>query len=161
MQDAPLDMRMDQGQPITAKEIVNEYSEESLYQIIKDYGEEKWAKRIASFIAQRRSEKPIETSFELVGLIKDAIPAKARREGPHPAKRTFQAIRMEVNQELQQVEQTLDRAVHHLKPGGRLCVISFHSLEDRLVKNTYKKLHQKLYMPSTVSSMPMRRAIID
>lgn len=147
MQDAPLDMRMDQRQTITAKEVINEYSEESLNQIIRDYGEEKWAKRIASFIAARRNQKPIETSFELVSIIKDAIPAKARREGPHPAKRTFQAIRMEVNQELQQIEQVLEIAVKHLKPGGRLCVISFHSLEDRLIKNAYKKLQQDCICP--------------
>ncbi len=148
MQDAPLDMRMDQRQLMTAKDLVNEYSEEDLHRIIKEYGEEKWAKRIASFIVQKRSKKSIEDSFELVEVIKNAIPAKARREGPHPAKRTFQAIRMEVNQELQQIEKTLEVAVNHLKPGGRLCVISFHSLEDRLVKNSFKEFQKDCVCPS-------------
>lgn len=147
MQDAPLDMRMDKRQLLTAKDIVNDYSEEELYRIIKEYGEEKWAKRIASFITHKRKAKPIEDSFELVETIKNAIPAKARREGPHPAKRTFQAIRMEVNQELQQIEKTLGIAVKHLKPGGRLCVISFHSLEDRLVKQSFKEFQNDCVCP--------------
>ena len=140
MQDGPLDMRMDQRETLTAKEIVNTYSEEELTWLIREYGEEKWAKRVASFIVQARQQETIESSSRLVEIIKQAIPAKARKEGPHPAKRTFQAIRMEVNQELQQVDRTLETAAKLLSPGGRIAVISFHSLEDRLVKNTFKRL---------------------
>jgi 16S rRNA (cytosine1402-N4)-methyltransferase len=116
------------------------YSAEALTRLIREYGEENWAKRIADFIVNERGSKPIETSAQLVEIIKKAIPAKARKDGPHPAKRTFQAIRMEVNQELQQVESTLESAAEMLNPGGRICVISFHSLEDRLIKNTFKRL---------------------
>ncbi|MEN1759533.1 16S rRNA (cytosine(1402)-N(4))-methyltransferase RsmH [Anoxynatronum sibiricum] len=140
MQDGPLDMRMDQRETLTAKEIVNTYSEEELAWLIREYGEEKWAKRIAVFIVKARQLEPVESSSRLVEIIKQAIPAKARKEGPHPAKRTFQAIRMEVNQELQQVDRTLETAAKSLSPGGRIAVISFHSLEDRLVKNTFKRL---------------------
>jgi 16S rRNA (cytosine1402-N4)-methyltransferase len=140
MQDGPLDMRMDQRETLTAKEIVNTYSEEELTWVIREYGEEKWAKRIAQFIVTERLKSPIESSGHLVEIIKWAIPAKARKDGPHPAKRTFQAIRMEVNQELQQIERTIEYATEMLKPGGRICVISFHSLEDRLIKNTFKRL---------------------
>lgn len=140
MQEGPLDMRMDQRETMTARDVVNTYSAEELTWLIREYGEEKWAKRIASFIAEARMIEPIESSGRLVEIIKNAIPAKARKDGPHPAKRTFQAIRMEVNQELQQVERTLESASELLKPGGRICVISFHSLEDRLVKNTFKRL---------------------
>ncbi|SFI15621.1 16S rRNA (cytosine1402-N4)-methyltransferase [Tindallia magadiensis] len=147
MKDASLDMRMDQRQTFNAGDVVNGYSEEKLHQIIKEYGEEKWAKRVASFIVESRQRAPIETSFELVEIIKNAIPAKARREGPHPAKRTFQAIRMEVNQELQQIKSLLMTAIDHLKPGGRLCVISFHSLEDRMVKSAYKELQNDCICP--------------
>ena len=134
MHDAPLDMRMNQDDPFTAYEVVNEYDQKELLRIISKYGEEKWASRIASFIVEGRKEKPIETTGELVELIKAAIPAKARREGPHPAKRTFQAIRIEVNDELGQLERAIEEFCDVLNPKGRLCVISFHSLEDRIVK---------------------------
>ncbi len=140
MQDGPLDMRMDRRETFSAKDVVNTYSEEELTWLIRTYGEEKWAKRIASFIAKERTETPIESSGRLVEIIKNAIPAKARKDGPHPAKRTFQAIRIEVNQELQQIERMLEIAVDFLLPKGRICVISFHSLEDRLVKNAFKKM---------------------
>lgn len=137
--DAPLDMRMDRSERTTAKNIVNEYSQKELARIIKEYGEERWAARIAEFICEYRKEKDIETTFELVDIIKRAIPAAARREGPHPAKRTFQAIRIEVNQELEHLRNCLDDFIDVLAPGGRLCVISFHSLEDRIVKETFQK----------------------
>lgn len=136
MQDAPLDMRMNQDDTYTAYDVVNDCSKEELTKIISKYGEEKWASRIASFITGARREKPIETTGELVDIIKAAIPAKARRDGPHPAKRTFQAIRIEVNDELGQLERAMDEFCDVLNPGGRLCVISFHSLEDRIVKET-------------------------
>ena len=136
MQDAPLDMRMNQDDPYTAYDVVNDCSKVELTKIISKYGEEKWASRIASFITGARREKPIETTGELVDIIKAAIPAKARRDGPHPAKRTFQAIRIEVNDELGQLERAMDEFCDVLNPGGRLCVISFHSLEDRIVKET-------------------------
>ena len=135
MNDAPLDMRMSQDDDFTAYDVVNRYSEKELAGIISGYGEEKWAKRIASFIVEKRKDKPIESTFELVDVIKAAIPAKARREGPHPAKRTFQAIRIEVNDELGQLERAIEDFCDVLNPGGRLCVISFHSLEDRIVKD--------------------------
>ena len=139
MNDAPLDMRMSQDDDFTAYDVVNRYSEKELAGIISGYGEEKWAKRIASFIVEKRKDKPIESTFELVDVIKAAIPAKARREGPHPAKRTFQAIRIEVNDELGQLERAIEDFCDVLNPGGRLCVISFHSLEDRIVKTIYRK----------------------
>ena len=135
MNDAPLDMRMSQDDDFTAYDVVNRYSEKELAGIISGYGEEKWAKRIASFIVEKRKDKPIESTFELVDVIKAAIPAKARREGPHPAKRTFQAIRIEVNDELGQLERAIEDFCDVLNPRGRLCVISFHSLEDRIVKD--------------------------
>jgi len=138
-EDAPLDMRMDRKQKLTAEDVVNEYQEKDLYRIIKEYGEEKWASRIASFIVKARAEKRIKTTWELVEVIKAAIPAAARREGPHPAKRTFQAIRIEVNNELGILTETIRDAFSILKPEGRLCIISFHSLEDRIVKNEYQK----------------------
>jgi len=138
--DAPLDMRMDRTQPLTAEVVVNEYSESDLYRIIRDYGEEKWASRIASFIINARAERRVSTTLELVEIIKAAIPAAARREGPHPAKRTFQAIRIEVNNELGILRDTIDDAVSVLKTGGRLCIISFHSLEDRIVKTEFQRL---------------------
>lgn len=140
MQDAPLDMRMDRKSTFTAKELINTYSAEDLERIIKDYGEERWAKRIVQFIVEARKEGPIETTGQLVDIIKKAIPAGARREGPHPAKRTFQAIRIEVNRELEVLEKTIDTAVKFLKPGGRIGIISFHSLEDRIVKEKFKYL---------------------
>ncbi|MDO4395198.1 MAG: 16S rRNA (cytosine(1402)-N(4))-methyltransferase RsmH, partial [Clostridia bacterium] len=135
MNDAPLDMRMSQDDDFTAYDVVNKYDERELTRIISTYGEERWAKRIASFIVERRKEKPVESTFELVDIIKSAIPAKARRDGPHPAKRTFQAIRIEVNDELGQLEKAIEDFCDVLNPGGRLCVISFHSLEDRIVKD--------------------------
>ena len=134
MQDAPLDMRMNRDNDFSAYDIVNNYAEEDLYKIIKDYGEERFAKRIANFIVTRRAEKPIETTFELVDIIKAAIPAKMRREGPHPAKRTFQAIRIEVNSELKILNKTIEDGVNKLNKGGRMAIITFHSLEDRIVK---------------------------
>ncbi|MGN0658501.1 MAG: 16S rRNA (cytosine(1402)-N(4))-methyltransferase RsmH [Emergencia sp.] len=136
MQDAPLDMRMSRDDTFSACDVVNGYSREELTRIISRYGEEKWASRIASFITGARKEKPIETTGQLVDIIKAAIPARARREGPHPAKRTFQAIRIEVNDELGQLERAMDEFCDVLSVGGRLCVISFHSLEDRIVKET-------------------------
>jgi len=137
--DGPLDMRMDRKQKLTAEDVVNEYQEKDLYRIIKEYGEEKWASRIAPFIVKARAEKRIKTTWELVEVIKAAIPAAARREGPHPAKRTFQAIRIEVNNELGILTETIRDAFSVLRSGGRLCIISFHSLEDRIVKNEYQK----------------------
>lgn len=140
MNDAPLDMRMDRDNDFSAYDVVNNYSEEELYKIIRNYGEEKFAKRIANFIVKKRKEKPVETTFELVDIIKAAIPARARREGPHPAKRTFQAIRIEVNKELQILNQTIEDVVERLNVGGRLAIITFHSLEDRIVKHKFREL---------------------
>jgi len=137
--DAALDMRMDQSERFTAADLVNSYSREDLFRIIKDYGEEKWASRIATFICNAREDKPIETTGELVEIIKAAIPASARREGPHPAKRTFQAIRIEVNGELEHLRNCLDDFIDILAPGGRLAIISFHSLEDRIVKECFQE----------------------
>lgn len=140
MQDAPLDMRMNRDNEFSAYNVVNEYSEEELFKIIKDYGEEKFAKRIANFIVERRSEGPINTTLELVDIIKSAIPAKARREGPHPAKRTFQAIRIEVNGELKILNKAIEDGVERLNKGGRMAIITFHSLEDRIVKLKFRDL---------------------
>ena len=140
MKDAPLDMRMNRENNFSAYDVVNDYSEEELYRIIRDYGEEKFAKRIANFIVNKRSEKNIETTLELVEIIKDAIPAKARREGPHPAKRTFQAIRIEVNSELSILNKAIEDGVNKLNSGGRMAIITFHSLEDRIVKNKFRDL---------------------
>lgn len=139
MQTAPLDMRMNRRDGLTAYDVVNTYSRQELTDIIKKYGEEKWASRIATFITDRRKEKPIENTEELVEIIKAAIPAKARREGPHPAKRTFQAIRIEVNDELGQLKKAVGDFCDVLNPGGRLCIISFHSLEDRIVKDIFNE----------------------
>lgn len=147
MQDAPLDMRMNRDNDFSAYEIVNNYSEENLYKIIKDYGEERFAKRIANFIVNKRSEKPIETTLELVDVIKAAIPAKMRREGPHPAKRTFQAIRIEVNSELKILNKTIEDGVNRLKKGGRMAIITFHSLEDRIVKLKFRELENPCACP--------------
>lgn len=140
MQDAELDMRMDRSKSLTAKEVVNTYSEKELLKIIKLYGEEKWAARVAKFIVQERAEAEITTTGQLVEIIKKAIPARARRDGPHPAKRTFQAIRIEVNNELGILEETVKDVSEVLKTGGRICIITFHSLEDRIIKNVYKEL---------------------
>ncbi|AFM42646.1 S-adenosyl-methyltransferase MraW [Desulfosporosinus acidiphilus SJ4] len=138
MQDAPLDMRMDAQNSMTAKEIVNTWREEELAQIIWNYGEERWAKRIAQFIVQKRQERPLETTGDLVSVIKAAVPAAARRDGPHPAKRTFQALRIAVNDELGVLDRVLDQALRCLDRGGRIAVITFHSLEDRIVKERMK-----------------------
>lgn len=138
MQDGPLDMRMDNSRTKSAYEVVNTYGQEELYHVIKEYGEERWAKRIAAFIVNARQEKPIERTSELVSIIKKAIPAGARKDGPHPAKRTFQAIRIEVNDELGILHDALEHAAQCLKPGGHICVITFHSLEDRITKKTFK-----------------------
>jgi 16S rRNA (cytosine1402-N4)-methyltransferase len=145
--DAPLDMRMDQEQKLTAADLVNGYSQEELTRIIRDYGEEKWASRIAEFIVNYRKRKPIESTLELVEIIKAAIPAAARRTGGHPARRTFQALRIATNDELNQLEEMLDRVVPYLRKGGRICVISFHSLEDRIVKNKFRELAWKCTCP--------------
>lgn len=138
---APLDMRMDPSADVpTAADIVNHYDADRLTAILWQYGEENWAKRIAEFIIVEREKEPIETTDQLVEVIKKAIPKKVRMEGKHPAKRTFQALRIEVNHELDVLEETLEVAVDHLKPGGRLLVITFHSLEDRIVKNAMKDM---------------------
>ena len=138
-EDAALDMRMDQRQDKTAKDIVNGYSEIELYRVIRDYGEDKFAKNIAKHIVQAREKKPIETTGELVEIIKAAIPAKIRMQKGHPAKQTFQAIRIELNRELEVLRDSLDDMIDFLNPGGRLCIITFHSLEDRIVKNAFRK----------------------
>ena len=136
--DAPLDMRMDRRQTLTARDIVNSYSESELYRIIRDYGEDRFAKNIAKHIVKNRAAKPVETTFELNEIIKAAIPAKMRKDG-HPSKQTFQAIRIECNRELEVLRDSLDDFIGMLNPGGRLCVITFHSLEDRIVKTIFKK----------------------
>ena len=145
--DGPLDMRMDNRGNISAKDIVNNYSENKLAHIIRNYGEEKWAARIAKFIVEYRKGKEIQTTSELVEIIKRAIPAKARREGPHPGKRTFQAIRIEVNNELAIIEKAIEDIVDCLNPGGRLCILTFHSLEDRIVKKTFQRLYNPCICP--------------
>lgn len=145
--DAPLDMRMDVRCPLSAYKVVNEYTAEDLNRIIKEYGEERWAKRIAEFIVKEREIKPIETTFELVSVIKKAVPKGARADGPHPAKRTFQAIRIEVNNELGILENTINNMVDILKPKGRICIITFHSLEDRIVKNVFRNLENPCTCP--------------
>ena len=137
--DAPLDMRMDQRQSLTARDIVNEYSEMELFHIIRDYGEEKFAKNIAKHIVNKRKESPIETTGQLIEVIKGAIPMKVRAVGGHPAKKTFQAIRIECNRELDVLKDSIDAMIDLLNPGGRLCIITFHSLEDRIVKRAFKK----------------------
>ena len=139
MHDAPLDMRMDAEDTMTAEDVVNGYTQEQLAEIISSYGEERWAARIAQFIAAERKKNRIRTTGELVDVIKAAVPASARREGPHPAKRTFQALRIEVNDELGHLERALTDFIDVLAPGGRFAVISFHSLEDRIVKETFAK----------------------
>lgn len=137
--DTALDMRMDQRQSLTARDIVNDYSEQDLYRIIRDYGEDQFAKNIAKHIVAARAQKPIETTYELNDLIKAAIPAKIRATGGHPSKRTFQAIRIECNHELEVLRESLDDMIDMLNPGGRLCIITFHSLEDRIVKTIYRE----------------------
>ncbi|MFR6292026.1 MAG: 16S rRNA (cytosine(1402)-N(4))-methyltransferase RsmH [Peptococcaceae bacterium] len=147
MQDAPLDMRMNQQQGLSAWQVVNTYEEQELHRILKEYGEERWAKRIAQFIVEFRGKKSIDTTGELVDVIKRAIPKGAREEGSHPAKRTFQAIRIEVNNELGVLEETIAVAAKHLKKGGRLGIITFHSLEDRIVKEKFRYLASDCICP--------------
>lgn len=138
-EDTPLDMRMDQSQVMTARDIVNDYSEMELFRVIRDYGEDGFAKNIAKHIVMARQEKPIETTGELNEIIKAAIPAKMRQGTGHPSKKTFQAIRIELNRELEVLENSLDKMIEMLNPGGRLSIITFHSLEDRIVKNIFRK----------------------
>lgn len=145
--DAPLDMRMDLRQSFSARDIVNDYDERELYRIIRDYGEDKFAKNIARHIVTARQKKPIETTGELSDIIKAAIPAKMRTEGGHPSKRTFQAIRIECNKELEVLKESLDGLIELLNPGGRLCVITFHSLEDRIVKTVFKTAEKPCICP--------------
>ncbi len=145
--DMPLDMRMDKNQTTTARHIVNGYEEHELSRILWEYGEEKWAARIAKFIVQEREHEFIETTGQLVSIIKKAIPKQVRMEGSHPAKRTFQAIRIEVNRELEILENTVKSAVDRLNEGGRICFITFHSLEDRIIKNTFTDLNKDCICP--------------
>lgn len=148
MHDAPLDMRMNSQQQFSAYDIVNEYSEDELNRIIFEYGEERWAKRIAQFIVQERQQNSVETTGELVDIIKKAIPKGARKDGPHPAKRTFQAIRIEVNGELDVLKKAIQDATEVLASSGRLCIITFHSLEDRIVKNAFRTEENPCICPS-------------
>ncbi|AIS52715.1 ribosomal RNA small subunit methyltransferase H [Thermoanaerobacter kivui] len=163
MKDAPLDMRMDKESPFSAYDVVNKYSEEELERVIKEYGEEKWASRIAKFIVEARKKSEIKTTFQLVEIIKNAIPASARREGPHPAKRTFQAIRIEVNEELKDLDKAIEDMVEVLRGKGRIAIITFHSLEDRIVKNTFKRLEKPCIcppkMPCTCGKKPLIKII--
>ena len=145
--DAPLDMRMDDRQSLSAYTIVNEYSESELYRILRDYGEEKFAKNIAKHIVEERSKKPIETTFELNEIIKMSIPAKMRAGKGHPSKQSFQAIRIECNKELDVLKEALDDMISLLKPDGRLAIITFHSLEDRMVKNVFKEAQNPCICP--------------
>jgi 16S rRNA (cytosine1402-N4)-methyltransferase len=142
-----LDMRMNKEQKLSARHIVNGYTKDELREIIYNYGEEKWADRIAEFIVKERQDRFIETTFDLVEIIKKAIPKSARIDGPHPAKRTFQAIRIEVNKELDVIEPTIKKIVNSLNKNGIICVITFHSLEDRIVKNTFKWLEKDCICP--------------
>ena len=146
-QDAPLDMRMDQRQALTAKELVNTYSQSELFHIIRDYGEDRFAKNIAKHIVLAREEKPIETTGELVSVIRRAIPMKIQAAGGHPAKRTFQAIRIALNDELGGLSDSMEEMISLLAPKGRLCIITFHSLEDRIVKNAFKKAEDPCTCP--------------
>ena len=147
-ENAPLDMRMDDRQSLTAKDIVNGYSEMDLYRIIRDYGEDKFAKNIAKHIVQEREKKPIETTGELTEIIRASIPMKVQVTGGHPAKRTFQAIRIELNKELEVLQDNLDDMIDLLNPGGRICIITFHSLEDRIVKTNFKRNENPCTCPS-------------
>lgn len=146
--DAPLDMRMDMTSDFSAWDVVNKYDQKELEQIIWDYGEDRWAKRIAEFIIEERKEKPIDTTLELVTAIKKAIPKQVRDEGNHPARKTFQAIRIEVNRELDVLTKVIPKISKVLKPGGRLAIITFHSLEDRIVKESFKDLYKNCICPS-------------
>ena len=146
-QDAPLDMRMNPDRPFSAYDVVNGYDEDELDRVIFTYGEERWARRIAQFIVKEREAKPIETTGELVDIIKKAVPKGARKDGPHPAKRTFQAIRIEVNGELEVLQRAIDDVAARLAVGGRLCIITFHSLEDRIVKAAFRKQENRCICP--------------
>lgn len=145
--DAPLDMRMDSTKEFSAYNVINEYSAEELNNVIFRYGEERWAKRVAEFIVEERKEKPLETTGDLVAVIKKAIPKGARKDGPHPARRTFQAIRIEVNGELDVLQKAIDDVSGRLNKGGRLCIITFHSLEDRIVKESFRKQENPCICP--------------
>ena len=147
-EDAPLDMRMDRRQKMTARDIVNDYSEMDLYRVIRDYGEDKFAKNIAKHIVKERQKKTIETAGELTDIIRAAIPMKVQVTGGHPAKRTFQAIRIELNHELEVLSDHLDEMIDLLNPGGRICIITFHSLEDRIVKSNFKRNENPCTCPS-------------
>ena len=147
MQDAPLDMRMDNTKEFSAYHVINEYSEDELNRVIFEYGEERWAKRIAKFIVEARKDKSLETTWDLVDVIKKAVPKGARKDGPHPAKRTFQAVRIEVNGELDVLKTAINDIADVLNPGGRLCIITFHSLEDRIVKNEFRKQENPCICP--------------
>ena len=145
--DAPLDMRMDRRQDFTAKDLINNYSEQELYHIIRDYGEDKFARNIAKHIVKEREKKPIETTFELSEIISHAIPMKMRVQGGHPAKKTFQAVRIALNREIEVLEESIDGMINALKPEGRLCIISFHSLEDRIVKKAFRTAEDPCICP--------------
>ena len=147
-EDAPLDMRMDTRQKMTARDIVNDYTEADLYRVIRDYGEDKFAKNIAKHIVQARAVKPVETTAELSEIIRASIPMKFQKKSGHPAKRTFQAIRIELNRELDVLRDSLDDMIDLLNPGGRLCIITFHSLEDRIVKSAFRKNENPCTCPS-------------
>ena len=147
-EDAPLDMRMDTRQKMTARDIVNDYEEMELYRVIRDYGEDKFAKNIAKHIVAARKVKPIETTGELTEIIRTSIPMKYQKKSGHPAKRTFQAIRIELNRELEVLKDSLDDMIDLLNPGGRLCIITFHSLEDRIVKSAFRKNENPCTCPS-------------
>lgn len=147
MADALLDMRMDQRSTLTAGDIINGYSQEELYRVIRDYGEDRFAKNIAKHIVAARADKKIETTYELVDVIRSAIPMKIQKTMGHPAKQTFQAIRIELNRELDVLKNTLDTMIDLLNPGGRLCIITFHSLEDRIVKNEFKRSENPCICP--------------
>ena len=147
MHDAKLDMRMNREDELSAYEVVNNYSEEKLFRIFVDYGEEKFSRSIARKICQKRESKPIETTFELVDIIKSAMPSKALNEKQHPAKRVFQAIRIEVNQELEKLKQAVEDSILSLNDGGRLCIITFHSLEDKIVKHAYEEMEGRCTCP--------------
>lgn len=156
-EDAPLDMRMDPGTHTqTAAEVINTYDEADLARILSVYGDEKFASRIAREIVRRRAKEPIRTTFELVDAIKAAIPAAARRHGGHPARKTFQALRIEVNHELEVLERGLEAAIRWLNPGGRVCVISYHSLEDRIVKHLFGEMSQGVHLPTGPSGVRVR-----
>ena len=158
-EDAPLDMRMDRRQTMTARDIVNDYSEKDLYRVIRDYGEDKFAKNIAKHIVIEREKRSIETTGQLTEIIRGAIPMKFQKKSGHPAKRTFQAIRIELNRELDVLKNSLDEMIDLLNPGGRLCIITFHSLEDRIVKSAFKKNEDPCTCPKDFSSVRVRKGV--